>query len=146
MEPHEVAIRSAEIQSEGGNPIRFHTTGNIKPGIIIATASGLAWEGTLPELGKAGIFNKPGLLVFCHPHTKAELDAKIKKAERKFKPGEAVPLKSAKTPPEDIYRPLADAIKREESVEDEVARLTGKHPALGEPYQPDHMKRGFTPK
>lgn len=47
----------------------------------------MAWEGTLPELGKAGIFEKPDLLVFCHPHTKAE---------RKFKPGEAVPLKSAR--------------------------------------------------
>lgn len=56
----------------------------------------MAWEGTLPELGKAGIFEKPDLLVFCHPHTKADLDAKIKKAERKFKPGEAVPLKSAR--------------------------------------------------
>lgn len=137
MEHDEAAVRSAEIRSEGGNPIRFHETRNVRPGVIIATASGLAWEGTLPELGKAGVFDKPGLLVFCHPHTKAELDAKIKKAERKFKPGEAVPLKSAKMPPEDIYRPLADAIKREESVEDEIKRFTGASPALGMPYKGD---------
>lgn len=115
MEPNEAALRSAEIRSEGGNPIRFHETIHIRPGIVIATSAGkLAWEGTLVELGKAGIFDKPDLLVFVHPETKAQIDAAIKKAERKFKPGPAVPL-TRKMPSEDIYRPLADAIKREES-------------------------------
>jgi hypothetical protein len=134
MEHDEAAIRSAEIRSEGGNPIRFHETANVRPGIIIATASGLAWEGTIPELGKAGIFDKPDLLVFCHPHTKAGLDAKIKKAERKFKPGEAVPLKSA---PKDPYAEVAEKMTREALNTTDLQPFASSNPALGMPYQPD---------
>lgn len=95
----------------------------------------MAWDGTLPELGKAGIFEKPDLLVFCHPHTKAELDAKIKKAERKFKPGEAVPLKSA--PKEDPYAEVAAKMTRDAlNTTDLTPRAPGMSPLLGEPYIP----------
>lgn len=98
----------------------------------------MAWEGTLPELGKAGIFEKSDLLVFLHPHTKAELDAKIKKAERKFKPGEAVPLKSA--PKADPYVDFADRVNSQvfETL-DLTPRLAGASPLLGEPYHPSKM-------
>ena len=92
MEQAEAALRSAEIISQGGNPIVFYESQNVRPGVVIATSNGaVAFEGTLMELGMAGIFDKPNVLVFLHPHTKAGLDAKIKKATRKFKPGEAVP-------------------------------------------------------
>lgn len=109
MEQREAEVRSLEIRSEGGNPVKFYETPNIRPGILIAVADGgLAWEGTVAELGSVGIFEKPGIMIVAHPQTKALIDSAIKKATRKFKPGEAVP---GLTP-----------------------RKVGMNPALGVPY------------
>jgi hypothetical protein len=60
--------------------------------------------------------------MLCHPHTKAQLDAAIKKSQRKFKPGEAVPGLSRNK------EAVLDAIVAKEE------RAVGKSPLLAAPY------------
>lgn len=90
MEPNEAALRSAEIRGSGGKPIIFYPTSNVRPGTAIAIVAGtVGFEGTWRELAAAGLIEKADV-VLLHPHTKAEIDSALQKAERKFKPGEAV--------------------------------------------------------
>ena len=91
MEHEEAAVRSAEIRSSGGNPVVWFETQTIKPNVFICVVDGKGFEGPWHEIVAAGFLERPGVVMLCHPHTKAQLDAAIKKSQRKFKPGEAVP-------------------------------------------------------
>jgi len=91
MEHEKAAVRSAEIRSSGGNPVVWFETRSIKPHTFICVVNGQGFEGPWHEIVAAGFLEKPGVVMLCNPITKAQLDAAIKKSQRKFKPGEAVP-------------------------------------------------------
>ena len=133
MEPNEAKVRSAEIKASGGNPIVWFESRNVKPNTFICVVDGQGFEGPWGEIIAAGFLEKPGVVVLCNPITKAQLDAQIKKSQRKFKPGEAVPGIKA-----DIYQAPAARLsfpnlERPGQTENE-GRTIGFSAALGMPY------------
>lgn len=133
MEPGEAKVRSAEIISDGGNPVVWFETRNVKPNTFICVVDGKGFEGPWIEIVGAGFLEKPGVVVLCNPITKAQLDAAIKKSQRKFKPGEAVPGLSRNK--EAVLDAMAAKAQRDTlNTVDLNPRKVGMRPELGMPY------------